>query len=239
MIQENDIGFDIPSGDFSKIYHNNIIDNENQISVDGDNYWDNGNGQGNYWSDYNGIDNGANGREAGDGVGDTEIPHLGYDHFPLMAPYGQVVILAPLLMAPGKTDDDGSYLLSWISNVDVDGFSLQEDDNEQFISPSIIYSGNNGSIDNYQINGKAEGTYYYRLRAHREGNYSTWSNIVNITVLYPIKPPSNLLAQVWPEGNALNISWDTAGDDTLSYELYLKASGLWSDIPFQPLHGLL
>ena len=40
------------------------------------------------------------------------------------------------------------------------------------------------------------------------------------------------MAQVWPEGNALNISWDTAGDDTLSYELYLKASGLWSDIPF-------
>ena len=29
--------------------------------------------EGNYWSDYNGLDNGANGRIAGDGIGDTNL----------------------------------------------------------------------------------------------------------------------------------------------------------------------
>jgi hypothetical protein len=50
-------------------------------------------GEGNYWGDYTGVDDGSNGRIAGDGVGDTEIPHPvidqgnGYfqlDNYPLL-----------------------------------------------------------------------------------------------------------------------------------------------------------
>lgn len=49
----------------------------------------------NYWSNYTGADDGSNGGVAGDGVGDTEIPHpfidQGYgfyqlDYYPLMDP---------------------------------------------------------------------------------------------------------------------------------------------------------
>jgi hypothetical protein len=48
--------------------------------------WDDVFGEGNYWSNYNGLDDGSNGRIAGDGVGDTNIPHMGLDNYPLMEP---------------------------------------------------------------------------------------------------------------------------------------------------------
>jgi parallel beta-helix repeat protein len=80
--------------DFSSsnsIFFNNFIDNTNQVWTSGStNTWDNGEGKGNYWSDYIGSD------LDGDGVGDTEVPHPyvsqgnGYfqlDYFPLVDPW--------------------------------------------------------------------------------------------------------------------------------------------------------
>jgi parallel beta-helix repeat protein len=73
-------------------YHNNIIDNTNQLysiyANSSTNIWDNGAGEGNHWSDYIGLDDGSDGRTAEDGIGDTDIPHLGVDSYPLMDPYG-------------------------------------------------------------------------------------------------------------------------------------------------------
>jgi len=67
------------------IYHNNFISNVDQITRDlvSANMWSQ-DGEGNHWSDYQGVDDGSNGRVAGDGVGDTLIPHLGVDYYPLM-----------------------------------------------------------------------------------------------------------------------------------------------------------
>jgi parallel beta-helix repeat protein len=79
----------------NRIYHNSIIDNENQ-SYDASgskNDWDNGYPLGgNYWSDYNGIDyyKGKNQDIAGsDGIGDThhEVDSNTRDDYPLMEPY--------------------------------------------------------------------------------------------------------------------------------------------------------
>jgi len=62
-------------------HQNNIIDNSYQLYSDadlGDNAWDDGMGEGNYWSNYNGEDTDH------DGVGDTMLPHEGVDYYPLM-----------------------------------------------------------------------------------------------------------------------------------------------------------
>lgn len=60
------------------IYHNNFVNNTEQAPItEALNVWDNG-AEGNYWSDYKGVDSNGN------GIGDTLLPHLGIDNFPLV-----------------------------------------------------------------------------------------------------------------------------------------------------------
>ena len=67
----------------NRLYYNNIRNNTIQFfptSVPGDiagNTWNDGGGspRGNFWVDYKGQDDGSNGRVAGDGIGDSLIPH--------------------------------------------------------------------------------------------------------------------------------------------------------------------
>jgi PKD repeat protein len=70
----------------NRFHHNNFVNNTNQIDVKygGPNMWDDGN-EGNYWSDYTGLDDGSDGRVAEDGVGDTLLPHQNVDYYPLMS----------------------------------------------------------------------------------------------------------------------------------------------------------
>ena len=91
-------------------YHNNIISNTPQVSDNGNNIWNNTFQEGNYWSDYLGLDNGATGRIAGDGIGDTNIPHQGLDNYPFIKPFGWLFPGTNKLTGPGDLDIDGNYL---------------------------------------------------------------------------------------------------------------------------------
>lgn len=66
------------------IHHNNFEKFIEFGDKGTDNTWDDGNGEGNFWDNYDGADDGTGGRTANDGVGDTDIPHLDADSYPLM-----------------------------------------------------------------------------------------------------------------------------------------------------------
>lgn len=66
------------------IHHNNFANNTRQIFSSDDssheNRWSDGMGDGNYWDDYEGVDNGSDVRYSNDGVGDTRLAHPEQDH---------------------------------------------------------------------------------------------------------------------------------------------------------------
>lgn len=91
-LNSNKEGIRIDSSSNNTIHHNNIINNTNQ-AYDSDptsNNWYNVTSlEGNYWSDYTGVDDGSGtGKHdfSGDHIGDTLIPHpsTGYDYYPYM-----------------------------------------------------------------------------------------------------------------------------------------------------------
>ena len=105
------------------LYHNNFIDNTHQlIKYSSTNIWHNEDNEGNYWSDYNGEDNGDGGRTAMDGIGDTKLPHPefdqgnGYfqiDNYPLMG------MFSSFNTTPGN-------LVNVVSNSTIESFAYLE-----------------------------------------------------------------------------------------------------------------
>jgi parallel beta-helix repeat protein len=92
-ISNNRYSFSFRHSEDSIIHHNNLINNSFYIDTyRNTNKWHNGAGEGNYWSDYEGLDNGSDYRGsrfpriAGDGIGDTDLPHNRVDKYPLMEP---------------------------------------------------------------------------------------------------------------------------------------------------------
>jgi len=78
-ISQNTFGISLTLSPSNTIYQNNFINNVDQLTRDIPSIctWSKL-GKGNYWSDYTGTDTN------GDGVGDTNVPHLGVDYYPLM-----------------------------------------------------------------------------------------------------------------------------------------------------------
>ena len=136
------------------IYYNNIINSPNSCDY-GSNSWDY-NGEGNYWSDYTGVDvksGSSQDMPGSDGIGDTQklIDIKGADHFPLMYPYGspppRTYSLAITSNAEGTTDPaPGTYNYTTNSTVQVKaipnaGFSFRYwllDNKTIYESPIII-----------------------------------------------------------------------------------------------------
>lgn len=100
-ITHNDCGIRLDQSSHNKIYHNNIVDNSQQVNITTPGYgnsWDDGYPSGgNYWSDYTGLD------ASGDGIGDTPyvIDANNMDHYPLITSYipeFPIFFILPLFM---------------------------------------------------------------------------------------------------------------------------------------------
>ncbi|MFW9964812.1 MAG: NosD domain-containing protein, partial [Candidatus Sifarchaeia archaeon] len=95
IIERNNItdceyGFYLEQSSYNVIFHNNISGNVIQaVDIDsefGNDWYHPSQLEGNYWSDYSGLDDGSGGRTPFDGIGDTDIPwpDEGFDYYPLV-----------------------------------------------------------------------------------------------------------------------------------------------------------
>ena len=85
----------------------------------------------------------------------------------------------PTLYEIDNADGDGSYTINWSTSSLATSYTLEEDDNADFSSPSVAY---NGSGNTQAITGKALGNYYYRVRAENGMGYSSWSETKTVSV---------------------------------------------------------
>ncbi len=85
----------------------------------------------------------------------------------------------PALNAISNPDGDGNYFVEWNAAELADTYTLQEDDNPAFSSPTTVYTGWGMS---WYASGKAAGTYYYRVRASNTWGDSGWSTYRSVIV---------------------------------------------------------
>jgi parallel beta-helix repeat protein len=203
----------------SQIYHNDFLFNTQGCKDNGVNYFNNSVQEGNYWSDYAGLDNGAGGRKAGDGIGDTNIPHLGSDNYPYLYASGWKLPSRPYMYDPGDISIDGNYTLEWDSNDLTTGYILEESNEVSFQSPVVHYTGSGKS---YSVNYKSDGTFYYRVRGFNGPIQTGWSGIVDIIVDLKPNPPSNLITKDIT-GSTITLKWSAPLDtDIQGYHIWMS-----------------
>jgi hypothetical protein len=96
----------------------------------------------------------------------------------------------PMLNEIINNDGEATYLLDWSNASDATSYVLEEDDNADFTSPTILYTG---SDSEYTRSDQVGGAWYYRVKAVNAGGESDWSNIQSTTVK-PTSPVLNAIA---------------------------------------------
>lgn len=91
------------------------------------------------------------------------------------------VPFAPVLNAISNADQDGYYTVSWQAADLAQTYSLEEDDNASFTSPTVVYSGS-GTSWTVPAPGKNAGTFYYRVRGSNSYGFGPYSNTESTTV---------------------------------------------------------
>jgi hypothetical protein len=88
----------------------------------------------------------------------------------------------PALNTINNGDGDGNYTVSWGAAARATSYTLQEDTDSSFASPTTVYQG--GGLS-WAAAGKAPATYYYRVRASGPTGQSGWSNVQSVNVPVP------------------------------------------------------
>ena len=99
----------------------------------------------------------------------------------------------PVLNPIANADGDGNYTVSWNTSSGATSYTLEEDDNSDFTSPTTRFDGAGTS---WNATGKAAGTYHYRAKASDDPGSSGWSNRQSV-VVQPVTGPT---PGFWQEG---------------------------------------
>jgi len=187
--------------------------------------------EGNHYSSYRGLDDGTGDRVAGDGIGDTDIPYLGRDMYPLMKDRFWLMPDIPDLIAT-YSQGSSSVNLTWTEQHDADGYLVQRSTSPFFDRSVTSWSvRGNGLVTEDNPNA----TLHFRVSAFNEFGYRGWSRPSMVRVDQAPLPPVNIRISPVPEGGALLVSWEFRGEDVnRTYVLFGKEGGFQTlmDVPF-------
>lgn len=126
----------------------------------------------------------------------------------------------------------GGFTVTWSGSIEATTYTLQEDDNMGFSSPTVAYTGNDTSVD---LN-RSLGTYYYRVNASNPEYTSGWSNIESALVTIespmvghwtgPVSGGNTINMDVINAGTmidtiSINVNWNgTCGVSSVTYYYY-------------------
>ena len=186
IVSNKGYGISLHSSDGSLIFHNNIVNNSPNAydSNSASNDWYHPiRLEGNYWSDYTGIDDGSGtGKHGiiGDGVGDTYIPHpdTNYDHYPFV---NESCWAWPKLNTVQVHTDKKSYGLDktvTIScivqndtgvNISVDNVTVKIVKPDNLTEWITLFEGSTGNCEGSFTNTSLFGTYNITIYAYKIG----------------------------------------------------------------------
>jgi hypothetical protein len=118
----------------------------------------------------------------------------------------EIKILAPNWISLPSTSHNGDVGISWAGVVGPNMiYVLEEAKNTDFIDSTVVYSG---SFQLVTLSGRADGTYYYRVKTTSNGYLdSAWTNtLTGCSVLTP-KAPLWLSVPLNSSDGTINISW--------------------------------
>jgi YD repeat-containing protein len=144
---------------------------------------------------------------------------------------GIVVTMPPATPAtitnPGA-DADGAYDVSWATvSGPVTAYELWEATNSSFTGETLVYNST-GSLAS--LTGRANGTYYYRVRACNAGGCSGYRTVSGATtVTLPPGMPQTITVPAASNTGTYTISWTApSGGTVTSYELYESTSATFT-----------
>jgi hypothetical protein len=102
-----------------------------------------------------------------------------YIYLPFVMKRWPPIPYTPVLDPISNPEYSVNYTVSWNPADLAQTYTLQEDDNETFSSPTPVYSGSGTS---WNASDKPAGTYYYQVKASNTWGDSSWSNVQSVVV---------------------------------------------------------
>ena len=85
----------------------------------------------------------------------------------------------PLMLNINNADLDGDFKIRWNSVPTATLYVLEQSNNSFFNDPEVLYTGSSLEFD---VVGRSTGIWFYRVRAYNATDYSSWSNVRDVTV---------------------------------------------------------
>ncbi|MGA1819617.1 MAG: fibronectin type III domain-containing protein [Thermoplasmatota archaeon] len=207
----------IDEGEDCQIYFNSFIDNEKVASGPPLSTWYNSTSfEGNHYDSYRGEDDGSNGRRADDGIGDTDIPYLGRDPYPLMVDrYWDM----PSIPELGSAYERGSDRVDLSWSDEGSRYIVQRSNSKDFSTRLVSWSTREVFLP---VPENDNTTLYFRVRAYNDLGSRGWSNSTEVEVDQRPLPPANFRLQPVPEGKAISLHWDWVGEDLYRALIHVK-----------------